>query len=192
MTALWAVIYSSDWFMDWWGASIYHRSVKKICLFENGYNIKSITENEINHPGILFLRYFSELLVSSLFVWIILYTCRILSGWKFYEFFCGAFIVLEICIHFRHIRNVSVFSLIKRVNGIRGNISVPKWITLRFAFIEFLTFALMLLVIYVFDNDNFFVCGGMCACIIYALWHTARANTEYAAFKKNKTAPEIT
>jgi hypothetical protein len=115
-----------------------------------------------------------------------------LSGWKFYEFFCGALIVLEICTHFRHIRNVSVFSMIKRENGVCGNISVPKWITLRFAFIEFVTFALMLLVIYVFDNDNFFVLGGMCACIIHALWHTTRANTEYAGFKKNKIAPEIT
>nr|HPN84587.1 hypothetical protein [Victivallales bacterium] len=149
---LWAIIYSSDWIMDWWGAVIYNKKVKNVCVFEKGYNLKAISEFEIHHKFLLFARYFSELAITSVAVCLTLYTCRIMSSWKFYEFFCGAFIILEACMHFRHIRNVAMFSLADRKNGLRGKIFLPKWISLRFASTEFTTFSLMLLIIFVFDS----------------------------------------
>lgn len=181
---IWALVYSSDWIMDWWGAITYQKKVKKICVFEKGYNVKAISEFESQHGKTLFLRYLSELLITSVAVWWILYSCRLMSSWHFYEFFCGAFIIIEACMHFRHIRNVAMFSLVEKKNGISGNIFLPKWISLRFAFTEFTTFALMLLIVYVFDPRNFFVLGGMFACMLTALYHLMATNRELSIFKK--------
>jgi hypothetical protein len=184
---LWAVIYSSDWLMDWWGALLYNKKVKDFCSFEKGYNVKAISEFEIHHGWILFLRYLSELIISSLAVWIVLYSCRLLASWHFYEFFCGAFIIIEVCMHFRHIRNVAMFSLVGMRNGIVGRIFLPKWISLRFAFVEFATFALMLLVIYVFDSRNFFVLGGLMSCMITSFFHLILAHREQSLSRERKT-----
>ncbi|HOK03934.1 MAG TPA: hypothetical protein P5105_00805 [Victivallales bacterium] len=187
ITLLWAIIYSSDWLMDWWGGMLYNKKVKEICTFEKGYNIKAISEFEINHGKILFFRYLSELFLTTLFVWLILYSCRLLASWRIYEFFCGMFLILEACMHFRHIRNVAMFTLTDRRNGIIGNIFLPKWISLRFAFTEFSTFSLILLIVFIFDTRNYFVFGGLMASMITAFYHLLLASLEYNIFKEKST-----
>lgn len=183
VTFLWAIIFSLDWLMDWWGALLYNRKVKSLCTFEKGYNIKAISEFEIHHGKILFFRYLSELFISTLFVWLILYSCRLLASWRIYEFFCGAFLILESCMHFRHVRNVAMFSLADKKNGFSGKLFLPKWVSLRFAFTEFSTFALMLLIIFIFDSKNYFVFGGLMSCMLTAFYHLLLANIEFNIFK---------
>jgi len=171
MAFIWILIYSSDWIMNYWGTKIYHDQVKKFCIFEHGYNVKQITEEELASPGHLFLRYLSELLLTTVAIWLLLYVCKLYVSLQFYEFFCGFFILSEACVHFRHIRNVTLFSLIKPEVGFYGSIAVPRWMSLRIAFIEFGTFALGYLIVFFFDPQSYFVLGGVVAALFALLYN---------------------
>ena len=186
MALVWIIIYSSDWLMNYWGAKLYFKQVKNFCIFEHGYNLKHITIEEMEKPGKMVLRYFSELLLSTFTLWLMLYTCRIYSGWRFYELICGYFILMEACVHFRHIRCVTIFSLMKSDCGFYGSIAIPKWISLRNAFIEFATFGIGFLLVFFFDSSNYFVMGGVLACFTALLYNFSVSERERKKFiKKN-------
>ncbi|HBC87701.1 MAG TPA: hypothetical protein DCZ94_12150 [Lentisphaeria bacterium] len=190
MVLIWIAIYSSDWIMNYLGARLYHNKVRSFWLFEKGYYLKSISEEEIKNPSKLMVRFFSELLITSTSIWILLYSCRLLSSWNIYEFFCGTFVLLEACIHFRHVRNVALFSLAKKGSGLYGCIAIPKWITLRNSFTEFAIFSLSYLLIYFFDTSNYFVLGGVTSCFIVSVYNLVAAETEKKIFlKKNQNSP---
>ena len=188
MAFVWIIIYSSDWLMNYWGAKLYFKQVKKYCLFENGYNLKHLTIEELEYPGKIILRYLSELFISTFAIWLLLYTCRLYSGWRFYELFCGFFILLEACVHFRHVRNVAIFSLMSSSCGFYGSIAIPKWVSLRNAFIEFSTFGIGFLIVFFFDSSNYFVLGGVLACFIGLLYNFSLSEREkyhYLAINKD-------
>jgi hypothetical protein len=171
MAFLWILIFSSDWLMNYWGTKLYYGQVKKFCIFEHGYSVKQITEDELGYPGRLFLRYLSELFFTTVAIWLLLYVCKLYSSWQFYEFFCGFFILSEACVHFRHIRNVTLFSLIKPEVGFYGSIAVPRWMSLRIAFIEFGTFGLGYLIVFFFEPQSYFVLGGVFAALLALLYN---------------------
>ncbi|MBN1863630.1 MAG: hypothetical protein JW808_01880 [Victivallales bacterium] len=171
MALVWILIYSSDWVMNYWGTRLYYGQVRKFCIFEQGYNLKHITVEEMERPGRLLLRYFSELFLTTFALWLLLYTCRLYSGWRIYELICGYFILMEACVHFRHIRCVTVFTLMKPGHGFYGSIAIPKWISLRNAFIEFATFGIGFLLVFFFYSTNFFVLGGVLACLTATLYN---------------------
>ncbi|GEM_PF-1411720 len=189
MVLIWIAIYSSDWIMNYIGARLYHNRVRSFWLFEKGYYLKFISEEEIKKPARLIIRFFSELLISSVAIWIILYSCRLLSSWNIYEFTCGTFVLLEACIHFRHVRNVALFSLAKKDSGLYGCIAIPKWVTLRNSFTEFAIFSLSYLLIFLFDTSNYFVLGGIVSCFIASIFNLIVAETERKIFlKKNQNS----
>lgn len=191
MALVWVIIYSSDWLMNYWGAKLYFRQVKKYCIFEHGYNLKHITIEELGKPGRILLRCFSELFLSTFTLWLMLYTCRLYSGWRFYELICGYFILMEACVHFRHIRCVTVFSLMKPDCGFYGSIAVPKWMSLRNAFIEFATFGIGFLLVFFFDSSNYFVLGGILACFTAVLFNFSVSEREKKKFHKKNVPNKI-
>ncbi|MFA6567358.1 MAG: hypothetical protein WCS96_04030 [Victivallales bacterium] len=190
MVMLWILIFTSDRLMNYVGVKLYYGRVKHFLLFEDGYHLKSISEYEIGHPGGIIAKFLSELIISTTGVWILLYSCRLLSSWSFYEFFCGTFVLFEACIHFRHMRNVSLFSLAKKDSGLYGCIAIPKWIRLRNNFMEFIIFSLSYLVIFFFDTSNYFVLGGALSCLFASLSNLIYAQKEKKTFiRKNLNSP---
>lgn len=189
MVLIWVLIFTSDWLMNYTGARLYHTRVRSFWLFEKGYYLKFISDEEIKKPSRLIIRYFSELIISSVGIWILLYSCRLLSSWSIYEFLCGTFVLLEACIHFRHVRNVSLFSLAKKGSGLYGCIAIPKWITLRNSFAEFMLFSLSYLLIFFFDTTNYFVLGGVFSCFLVSIYNLVISGTEKKIFiQKNQNS----
>ena len=189
MAVIWVVIYSSDWLMNYWGTRLYRKQVKKFCVFEEGYNLNHITIDELDHPSFLLLRYLSELFITTTAIWLLLYVCKLYSNWGFFEFFCGFFILLETCVHFRHVRNVTMFSLMSKGSGLYGSLAVPRWLSLRAAFVEFGSFGIGFLVVFFFDSSNFFVLGGAVACFIALVYNYRLSEIAKKMFQKQN--PEI-
>ncbi len=189
MLMLWILIFTSDRLMSYIGAKLYHDMVKHFLLLEDGYHLKDISEYEIGHPSGIITKFLSELIISSTAVWMLLYSCRLLSSWNFYEFFCGAFVLLEACIHFRHMRNVSLFSLAKKNSGLYGCLAIPKWIGLRNNFVEFIIFSLSYIMIFFFDTSNYFVLGGALSCLIASLYYLIYAQQEKKTFLRKNPNP---
>ncbi len=167
MTLIWVAIFVSDWLMNYNGAKIYYSQAREFFVFEEGDSLKPISEDEIAHPRTLVSRFLSELVIGSLGMWFLLYNCRLYSSNVFYGVVCGFFILMQACIHFRHLGNIALFSSTRRGYGIRGSISIPRWILLRTAAFDYAIFAAAFLIVYIV-NRNHFVLGGVVSCFSLA------------------------
>ena len=165
MTLVWVAIFISDWLMNYNGAKLYYRQARQFLIFEKGDNLRPISMEELNNVKMLFARFFSELVITTQGIWLLLYNCKLYSSRDSYEFFCGFFILLEACVHFRHMGNVALFSSATKGSGIKGSVSIPRWIMLRAAAVDYALFSISFLLIYLVNNNSF-VLGGCISCII--------------------------
>ncbi len=181
MTMVWILIFVSDWIMNYNGAKLYYKNVKKYYSYEDGDNLRPISMEELNNPGKLSLRFLSELVISSTGIWFLLYTCKLYSSKDFYEVFCGFFILLEACVHFRHLGNVALYVSFHNESGIRGSISFPNYVMLKTAAVDYLVFTFAFLAIFLLNKVNFAL-GGAISCFLAALF-----NGIYAVIGKMET-----
>ena len=178
MIIIWAIIFSSDYLMKYWGARLYYKQVKDVLTLQSGYYIKHFPKEKLKNIRYLFTLFIFELFLTSLALWLLLYTTKLYLNWQLYELVCGFFILLEACIHFRHIRTVAFFSLFKGKHSFQGIISIPNYIVHRNAIIEYVTFGIGFLLIFLFDVDNYFVQGGILACLFAFLYHIISSSRE--------------
>lgn len=174
MTAIWICIFVSDWMMNYSGAKLYYKYVKRFLSYEEGDNLRPISMEELSHPFLLSERFVSELLMSSLGVWFLLYTCQLYSSTAFYEMVCGFFILLEACMHYRHIGNVSLFMSFRENSGIKGSISFPHFIMHKTAAVDYAIFCIAFLVLFLINKVNFAL-GGSLSCFLVAIYNAILA-----------------
>jgi hypothetical protein len=74
-------------------------------------------------------------------------------------------------------------------SGLYGSLAVPRWLSLRAAFVEFGSFGIGFLVVFFFNSTNFFVLGGAIACFIALVYNYNISEKEKKAFKLNN--PEV-
>ena len=73
------------------------------------------------------------------------------------------FLCLEIGVHLRHLRNVSLIREIRKSGGVDGQISYRKWFSYRISASEFHIFSALFLLIAVLTYSPFFL-GGAIMC----------------------------
>ncbi len=164
MTLVWILIFVSDWIMNYNGARLYYQNVKGIITYEDGDNLRPISMEEMRRPLWLLLRFISELTISSSGIWLLLSVCKLYSSDRYYEIVCGFFILLEACIHFRHLGNVALFSSFRKNSGIRGAISFPNYVMLKAASVDYLIFAVAFFFLFALNGINFAL-GGAISCL---------------------------
>jgi hypothetical protein len=157
--------------MKYWGTCLYYKQVKNVLKLQSGYYIKLLPEDKLKNIPYLLTLFLFELILSSLALWLLLYTTKLYINWHLYTLICGFFILLEACIHFRHIRTVAFFSLFKGNHSFGGIISVPNLVVHSNAIIEYATFGIGFLLIFLFDVNNYFVQGGILACLFAFSYH---------------------
>jgi hypothetical protein len=63
-----------------------------------------------------------------------------------FKFLWGGFVLLELAIHFRHARNIALFSFAKNHEGISGQVVYKRWLSYRISFVELTAFAVLFLI----------------------------------------------
>lgn len=88
--------------------------------------------------------------------------------------YLGMFILLEVAVHLRHLRNIFLIREIKKNGGVDGQISYQKWFSYRVSAFElYLYFALFLMVAALELSPFFF--GGAIMCFGTGFKHTRLA-----------------
>src|SRR5688500_10306618 len=88
--------------------------------------------------------------------------------------YLGMFILLEVAVHLRHLRNIFLIREIKRYGGVDGQISYQKWFSYRVSAFEiYLYFGLFLIVAALAFSPFFF--GGALMCLGTGFKHTRLA-----------------
>ena len=177
---LWIILYISDYALTIYSA----RGFREIghFQFEGSFELTPQYQKDIDA-----LRPVSKLhvtllvLYSLLIVLIWLLTKRMLLFPWTYLLYLGMFLLLEVAVHLRHLRNVSLIREIRKNGGVEGQINYRKWFSYRISASEFYRYAGLFLIFAVLTYSPFFL-GGAIMCFGTGFRHNRLA-------KKAKSNP---
>ena len=176
---LWIVLYVSDYYLTIYAARGF-REIRHF-QFEGSFELTPQYQKDVDA-----LKPVSRLHITLL----ILYSLLIILSWwvtkRFdffpwtYLFYLGMFLLLEVAIHFRHLRNLSIIRLNRNSGGVEGQVAYRKWFTYRISAAELYTFSVLFLVIAILHYSAFFL-GGAVMCFATGLKHSRLAKKTQAA-----------
>jgi hypothetical protein len=178
---LWIILYISDYYLTIYSA----RGFREIghFQFEGSFELTPQYQKDIDALKPVSRLHIVLMIAYSLLIVAIWWLTRIVVyiQWS-YLLYLGMFLLLEVAVHLRHLRNVSLIREIKKNGGVEGQISYRKWFTYRISAFEFyMLFALFLLIAAL--TYSLFFLGGAIMCFGTGFKHSRLAN-------KAKSAPE--
>jgi hypothetical protein len=178
---LWIILYISDYYLTIYSA----RGFREIghFQFESSFELTPQYQKDIDALKPVSRLHIVLMIAYSLLIVAIWWLTRITIyiQWS-YLLYLGMFLLLEVAVHLRHLRNVSLIREIKRNGGVEGQISYRKWFTYRISAFEFYMFSVLFLLIAALTYSLFFL-GGAIMCFGTGFKHSRLA-------KKAKSAPE--
>lgn len=165
--AFWAVLYISDYTLTIVGARLY-QGVREKITFEGSYELNPYFQRDVNALRTISPRFVVALVLSSAWLCIVWILAQ-LAAPQLYVFALGTMISLQLCVHVRHIRNISFFRIVA-TDAVRGRIEYSKWATLRNSAVEMLSLSGLFVVLFVFTGSRFLL-GGVLSCSIVAAKH---------------------
>ena len=168
---LWMILYISDYYLTIYSA----RGFREIRHFQ--FEVFELTpqyQKDIDALKPVSKLHITLLVLYSLlilFIWWL--TKRFLPfPWTYlvYSFYLGIFLLLEVVVHIRHLRNVSLIREIKKNGGVDGQIFYWKWFSYRISAFEFYMFSVLFLIIAVLYFSPFFL-GGAIMCLATGFKH---------------------
>ena len=159
---LWVILYISDYYLTIYSA----RGFGQIRHFQfEVFELTPLFQKEVRARKPVSRVHITLLIVYSLlivFLW--WFMQRLLFFPWTYLLYLGMFILLEVAVHVRHLRNISLIREIKRGGGIEGQISYRKWLSYRISALEFYTFSALFLFVAILNSSPFFL-GGAVMCL---------------------------
>jgi hypothetical protein len=171
---LWIILYVSDYYLTIYSA----RGFREIghFQFEGSFELTPQYQKDIDA-----LKPVSKLQILLL----ILYSLLIIFIWWFtkqffffpwtYLFYLGMFLLMEVAVHLRHFRNVSLIREIRKNGGVEGEIRYRKWFSYRISASEFYLYSVLFLIFAILAYSPFFL-GGALMCLGTGFKHSRLAN----------------
>jgi hypothetical protein len=98
-----------------------------------------------------------------------------------YNLYLGLFLLVEVAVHLRHLRNVFLIYEVRRHGGVEGQISYRKWFSYKVSAFEFYLIGTLFLMVAALSFSTFFL-GGALVCFGTGLKHSRLARkTKVAA-----------
>ena len=177
---LWIILYSSDYYLTIYSA----RGFREIghFHFEDSFELTPHFQKDINALKPVSRLHIILLILYSLLIVFIWWFTRLLPLFPWtYLLYLGMFLLMEVAIHLRHLRNVALIREAKRGGGLEGQIFYRKWFTYTISAHEFYAFAGFFLLIALLAYSPFFL-GGAIMC-----WGVGFKHSRLA--KRSKTSP---
>ena len=177
---LWIILYISDYYLTLYSA----RGFREIghFQFEGSFELTPQYQKDIDARKPVSRLHIVLMIAYSLLIVAIWWLTRIVVyiQWS-YLLYLGMFLLLEVAVHLRHLRNVALIREIKKNGGVEGQILYRKWFTYRISAFEFyMLFALFLLIAAL--TYSLFFLGGAIMCFGTGFKHSRLA-------KKAKSNP---
>jgi hypothetical protein len=169
----WIILYTSDYYLTLYSAHGF-REIGHF-QFEGSFELTPQYQKDIDALNPISKRHIIALVLSSLFLALLWWLTRLNFYLEpAYLLFLGMFLLMEVAIHLRHFRNISLIHTAWKYGGIEGQVSYKKWFSYRVSANEFYTFAGLFLIIAVLTYSQFFL-GGAVACLAVGVRHARLA-----------------
>ena len=166
---LWIILYTSDYYLTVYSARGFRETGH--FQFEDSFELTPQYQKDINA-----LKPFSKLHITLLAA----YSLLIVSIWWVtrlsiyiqwaYPLYLGMFLLLEVAIHLRHLRNVALIREVRKNGGIEGQITYKKWFSYQISARELYVSATLFLLVAILTYSLFFL-GGAIMCYGTAFKH---------------------
>ena len=177
---LWMILYVSDYYLTIYTARGFHEIGH--VQFEGSFELTPQFQKDVDALKPVSRRHILWLALSSLLIVLIWWlTKRLLFFPWTYLLYLGMFLLLEVAVHIRHLRNISLIREIRKNGGVEGQISYKKWFSYRISASEFYVYSVLFLIIAVLTYSSFFL-GGAIMCFGTGFKHSRLA-------KKVKSTP---
>ena len=159
---LWIILYTSDYYLTLYSA----RGFRQIghFQFEGSFELTPQYQKDIDHLRPVSRLHMILLLGYSALIFVIWWITRLSMylEWS-YPLYLGMFLLLEVAIHLRHLRNVGLIREIKKDGGVEGQIFYKKWFSYRVSAHELYIYATFFLLTAILTYSLFFF-GGAIMC----------------------------
>jgi len=177
---LWIILYVSDYYLTIYSA----RGFREIghVQFEGSFELTPQYQRDIDALKPVSKRHILMLGLYSLLIVLIWWLTKQLPFFPWtYLLYLGMFLLLEVAVHLRHLRNISLIREIRKNGGVEGQISYKNWFSYRISASEFYVYSVLFLIIAVLIYSSFFL-GGAIMCFGTGFKHSRLA-------KKVKSTP---
>lgn len=159
---LWVILYVSDYYLTIYSA----RGFREIghFQFEGSMELTPQFQKDVDQLRPISKRHVVWLFLSSLILLLVWWITRqsIFLEWT-YPLYLGMFILLEVAVHFRHLRNIAIIREVRRNGGVEGQITYKQWFSYRNSASELYITGTFFLLAAVLTYSLFFL-GGAIAC----------------------------
>src|SRR5688500_9397747 len=170
---LWMILYTSDYYLTLYSA----RGFRDIghFQFEGSFELTPHYQKDIDRLRPISKLHIILLLIYSLLILIVWWITRlsIYLEWT-YPLYLGMFLLLEVAVHLRHLRNVGLIREIKKNGGVEGQITYKKWFSYRISARELYIYATLFLLVALLTYSLFFL-GGAIICYGTGFKHSRMA-----------------
>jgi hypothetical protein len=177
---LWIILYTSDYYLTIYSA----RGFREIGYFqfEGSFELTSQYQKDIDNLKPVSKLHITLLVAYSLLILLIWWITRIsiYLQWA-YLLYLGMFLLLEVAVHMRHLRNIALIREARKNGGMEGQITYKKWFSYRISAYELYLSSALFLLIALLTYSLFFL-GDAIMCFGTGIKHSRLA-------KKAKTVP---
>jgi len=170
---LWIILYISDYYLTIYSARGF-RGIGHF-QFEGSYELTPQFQADVDALKRISARHIALLVLCSILIvtlwWVIV---RLLALPWLYNLYLGLFLLVEVAVHLRHLRNVFLIREIRKHGGVEGQISYRKWFSYRVSAFEFYSIGTLFLMVAVLSFSSFFL-GGALVCFGTGLKHSRLA-----------------
>lgn len=168
---IWAIVYSSDYYLTVYSAHLYHTHLKNYIIFEGSFELTPYFQQDIDALRRVSPNFIRALVLSLILIgWIWFLTLKLFNVPGVYAFALGGLLLREAVVHLRHSRNLSLSLLSRAGGGLSGKVDYARPLILRVSALELLSFAGLFLVIFLAWSSWFFL-GGAVFCLFSGVQH---------------------
>ena len=168
---LWIIIYSSDYYLTLYCATLYHTHLKEYIVFEGSFELTPYFQADVDTLRRISPRFVRALTLSLLLIGLLwLLTVNVLPLPGIFSFAIGGLLLREAAVHLRHGRNLALMRLTRTGGGLTGKVTYARWLLLKLSALELWAFAGLFLLIALAWGSWFFLGGGV-FCLFTGLQH---------------------
>ena len=179
---LWIILYISDYYLTLYSARGF-REIGHI-QFEGSFELTPQYQKDIDALKPVSRLHIILLILYSLLILLIWWITQYLYYLRgAYLLYLGMFLLIEVAVHLRHLRNVFLVREIRQNGGVEGQIKYRKWFTYRVSAFELYVLGALFLIVSALTFSPFFL-GGAIMCAGTAFKHSRLA-------KKARSSPQV-
>jgi hypothetical protein len=170
---IWIILYISDYYLTIHSARGF-REIRHF-QFEGSYELTPQFQKDVDVLQPISSRHLAMLVLCSLVIFLLWWVIaeRLTSPWL-YNLYLGLFLLVEVAVHLRHLRNEFLVHEVRQNGGVAGQISYRKWFSYRVSAFEFYLIGTLFLIVAVLAFSSFFL-GGALVCSGTGLKHSRLA-----------------